>query len=255
MKPDALFSLQNKRALVTGASTGIGAAMARAFAGAGADLVIHHWRDQDRAENVAATARESGSQACTLETDLGALGAAGRLHHDAEAALGHVDILVLNASIQILADWLTITPADFDRQIAINLRSSLELLQAGVPGMIARGWGRILVIGSIQQVLPRPPMMVYAATKCAVGSFALNLAPQLAPHGVTINTLAPGTIHTDRNAARLADQTFAAQVIAGIPVGRIGQPGDCAGAAVLLCSDAGAYITGQTLFVDGGASL
>ncbi len=251
----ASFSVRGRRALVTGASAGIGAEILLTLARAGADVLVHHYQDAARAEAVAAAARSCGVNASTCEADLGAPEAGRSVFRAAVAALGRVDILVLNASIQILDEWQRVTRADFDRQIAVNLHSALELLQTSVPAMAAQNWGRVLVIGSVQQVVPRPNMIVYAATKCALGSFVINLAPQLAPHGVTLNTLAPGTIHTDRNAARLADSAFAARVLAGIPAGRIGAPRDCVGAALLLCSDAGAYITGQTLYVDGGASL
>ncbi len=249
------FALRGRRALVTGASTGIGAEILLTLARAGADVVVHHFQDAGRAETVATQARAQGVTAHVFEADLGAADAGVEVSRAAVAALGGIDILVINAAIQILDDWQRVTRADFDRQIAVNLRSSLELLQSIVPTMTTHGWGRVLVVGSVQQVVPRPNMIVYAATKCALGSFVANLAPQLAPRGVTINTLAPGTIHTDRNAVRLADPAFAAKVVAGIPAGRVGEPRDCAGAALLLCSDAGAYITGQTLFVDGGASL
>lgn len=249
------FSLFGRRALITGASTGIGAEIALAFAGAGADVVVHHLQDVERARAVAARAETCGVHAHIIEEDLGAPNAGQKLAASAKATLGAIDILVLNASIQILAEWQLVAEAEFDRQIAVNLRSSLGLLQTLLPPMIERRWGRVLSIGSVQQVAPRSNMIVYAASKCAQGSFIANLAPLAAPHGVTLNTLAPGTIHTDRNAARLADPAFAARVIAGIPAGRIGEPRDCAGAALLLCSNAGSYITGQTLYVDGGASL
>lgn len=249
------LALRGRRALVTGASTGIGAEILLTLAQAGADVMVHHFQDAARAETVAAHARAQGVAAHVLDADLGAADAGREVARAATRALGGIDVLVINAAIQIPDDWSHVTRTDFDRQIAVNLRSSLEMLQAIVPAMTACGWGRVLIIGSVQQVVPRPNMIVYAATKCALGSFVTNLAPQLAPRGVTINTLAPGTIHTDRNAARLADPAFAAKVVAGIPAGRVGEPRDCAGAALLLCSDAGAYITGQTLFVDGGASL
>lgn len=249
------FSLHGRRALVTGSSTGIGREILLTLARAGADVVVHHLGDAQRAGETAEMARGHGIRAVVIEADLADSSASARLYQIASDGLGGIDILVLNASIQILNDWLKVTREEFDRQIAVNLRSALELLQLTVPEMSARGWGRVLAIGSVQQVIPRPPMIVYAAAKCALGSFVLNLAPQFASHGVTINTLAPGTILTDRNAARLGNAAFAATVTAGIPMGRIGAPHDCAATALLLCSDASAYITGQTLFVDGGASL
>jgi NAD(P)-dependent dehydrogenase (short-subunit alcohol dehydrogenase family) len=121
--------------------------------------------------------------------------------------------------------------------------------------MQGRRWGRILTIGSVQQVRPHPAMLVYSATKSALVNLVRNLAPQLAPDGITVNNLAPGAIVTGRNEQVLADETYRRQVLAKIPAGYIGEPGDCAGLAVLLCSEAGRYITGQDLFVDGGMGL
>jgi NAD(P)-dependent dehydrogenase (short-subunit alcohol dehydrogenase family) len=133
--------------------------------------------------------------------------------------------------------------------------ATLRLIQLCEPAMTARRWGRILTIGSVQQSRPHPDMAIYAASKSAQLNLVPNLARQLAPFGVTINNLAPGVISTDRNADALADAVYAAQVRAKIPAGRFGDPGDCTGAALLLCSEAGRYITGQDLYVDGGMAL
>lgn len=113
----------------------------------------------------------------------------------------------------------------------------------------------MLMIGSVQQSVPHPEMALYAASKAALENLTHNLAKQLAPSGITVNTLAPGVIDTDRNKQALGDNNYLQQVLAKIPARRVGQPEDCVGAALLLCSDAGAYITGQNLFVDGGMSL
>ncbi len=121
--------------------------------------------------------------------------------------------------------------------------------------MCERRWGRILAIGSVQQIRPHPEMAVYAATKSAQDNLIRNLARQLASHGVAVNSLAPGVINTDRNREALADHHYATQLVDHIPVGRIGEPTDCVGAALLMCSPAGEYITGQTIVVDGGMTL
>ena len=164
-----------------------------------------------------------------------------------------IDILVLNASIEIPEDWQTISRAHFDRQIAVNLRTALELLQALVPPMAARGWGRVLTIGSVQQVMPHPAMMVYAGTKAAQLNWVLNLARQFGGRGVTVNNLAPGAILTARNQEQM--QREGAALAQRIPIGRLGSPDDLVGAALLLCSDAGRYITGGNLYVDGGRHI
>ena len=121
--------------------------------------------------------------------------------------------------------------------------------------MIERNWGRILTVGSVQEAKPHPDMVIYSALKAAQTLMVQNLAKQFAPHGVTINNLAPGVINTDRARARLTDPAYVNKVLSWIPAGHIGEAEDCAGAALLLCSDAGRYITGQSLFVDGGMSL
>jgi glucose 1-dehydrogenase len=250
-----LFSLSGRRALVTGSSRGIGAAIAEALAEAGADVVIHCTHDSEAARQVAAGAAALGVRAPFVAADLAQDGAAKELFHAAVAALGGLDIVVLNASLQIPRDWLSITRGELEQQVAVDYRSSLELLQLAAPMMCERRWGRLLTIGSVQEAKPHPQMLVYSSLKNAQTGLILSLAKQLAPHGVTANNLAPGVIDTDRTRSRLTDAAYVQRVVAAIPAGCIGAPADCAGAALLLCSDAGRYITGQNLFVDGGMSL
>jgi NAD(P)-dependent dehydrogenase (short-subunit alcohol dehydrogenase family) len=250
------FSLAGRRALITGSTRGIGRALALAFAEAGAAVAVHGAGGGPRSGETARAITTAGGIACIIQADLGADAGARETYAQAVAGLGGPpDILICNASLQIPADWLAVTRADFDKQVAVNWRSTLELCQLAAPAMKAAGWGRILTVGSVQEAKPHPHMAVYAGTKCAQTSLAVNLARQLAPHGVTVNNLAPGVILTDRNTGRLADTAYAGQVRSLIPAGFFGETSDCAGAALLLCSDAGRYITGQTLFVDGGMSL
>lgn len=249
------FSLKNRRALVTGSSRGIGAAIVTALAEAGADVAVHCSSRHDDAAGTAHRCAAFGVRTAIIEGDLAADGAAEKIFAATVTALGAPDILVLNASVQIAKEWLTITREDLERQVAVNFRSSLELLQLAAPGMIERHWGRILTIGSVQEARPHPHMLVYSSLKTAQTAMALSLAKQLAVHGVTVNNLAPGVIDTERNRARLADEAYRQRVLGWIPAGCIGTPADCAGAALLLCSDAGRYITGQNLFIDGGMSL
>ncbi len=170
--------------------------------------------------------------------------------------MGYVDILVLNASVQFRRRWdEPISRDEFDQQVVVNLRSAYELIQLLAPSMIERQWGRIVTVGSVQQYRPSPAMPPYAALKAALENLARNLAKQLAPHGVTVNNLSPGVIATERNAAVLEDTAYRQRVLDAIPMHRMGEADECAGAALLLCSPAGSYITGIDLPVDGGLRL
>ncbi len=245
-----LFDLSGRKALVTGASRGIGAALAQALAARGASVAVH---GRTAGLELDASAARVGGVA--LAADLADAQACLDLAHQAEAALGGVDILVLNASYEVRGDWKGVGLADIDLQLAVNFRSSLLLCQALAPAMAERGWGRIIGLGSIQEVKPNPALMVYAAAKAAQANMMLNLARELGPSGVTVNTLSPGAIATDRNAGALSDAAYRQKVEAQIPTGRIGRPDDCVGACLLLASEAGAYVNGAVLRVDGGWSL
>lgn len=244
---DKLFSLKNRLALVTGSSRGIGRAIAETLAEAGAEVVAHGVRE-------GATL----PQGCRhfVPGDLSVSGGGREVATRALQALERgIDIVVLNASIQIRSPWLEITPEDSLRQMQANFFSSLEILQELAPGMQERQWGRILTVGSVQQRLPHKDMAVYAASKAAQMSLVSNLARQLAPDGITVNNLAPGVILTDRNTDVLANPDYEKTVRAAIPARYFGEAHDCAGAALLLCSEEGRYITGQDLYVSGGLGL
>ena len=249
------FRLDGRRALVTGAPRGIGRAIALALAEAGADVVINYATSRQLGEDAAAEASRFGVNAHAIQARLGEPGAAKALYERSVAALGGIDILVHNASVQYRTAWNEIPSDQFDDQIAVNLKAMLELTQLAVPPMCERRWGRVPTIGSVQQSKPHPEMWVYAGTKLAQLSMACNLALRVAPYGVTVNNLAPGAIDTFRNEGVLADPDARARIEARIPLGRVGQPDDCAAAALLLCSDAGRYITGADLFVDGGLAI
>ena len=166
-----------------------------------------------------------------------------------------VDILVLNASVQIRNEWERITPEEFDTQMHTNFRASLLLIQACVPGMRRKGWGRIVTVGSVQQSRPNTAMAVYAATKAAQNNLCMTLCGQLAGNGITINNIAPGAIETVRNEKVLADPAYRKMIEESIPVGFVGQSDDIAPTILLLCSDEGRYITGADIPIDGGMSI
>lgn len=249
-----LFRLEGRRALVTASSQGIGRAIALALAEAGAEVAVHGI-EAGGAENAAEAVRAAGARAYAFTADFAEPGAAASLAMRVEEALGGVDILVSNAAVQVRAPWDRMDPRDVERQLRVNLLSALDLFARLVPPMAARGWGRVLAVGSVQAARPHPEMVVYAATKAAQANLVVNLARQVAAQGVTVNEIAPGAIATARNAESLADPEYTAAVLARIPAGRVGLAEECAGAALLLCSDAGRYITGATLPVDGGMRL
>jgi NAD(P)-dependent dehydrogenase (short-subunit alcohol dehydrogenase family) len=249
------FDLTGRRALVTGSTQGIGAAIAIALAEAGADVAINHPGDTASGSEVLDKISSLGRKAVCIPAKLGTPDSAKNLFLAAGEALGGIDILVSNVAVQFAEGWESVTPEHFDTQVRTNWQSAFELIQHAAPGMLERGWGRIVTVGSVQEAKPHPQMVVYAALKAAQTSMVRNLAKQFAPRGVTVNNLAPGVINTDRSRARLSDPAYAQTVLSWIPAGLIGEPSDCAGAALLLCSDAGRYITGQSLFIDGGMSL
>ncbi len=251
----AMFDLTGRKALVTGSSRGIGRAIALGLAEYGADVAIHYVGARDKAESAASECQTFSVKAPIVQGDLGEPDAPDRVFREAVGALGRIDILVHNVSIQIQRDWHEIPPAEFDHQIATNLRSGFRLMQLAGPPMAERGWGRIVSIGSVQQVRPHSRMAVYAAGKCGMASIVRNLAKQLGPSGVTVNNVAPGVIQTDRNAEAAARQAYRKGVNKKIPLGRWGRPIECAPMVVLLCAEAGSYITGADIYVDGGMSL
>lgn len=249
------FDLGGRAALVTGSSRGIGRAIALGLAECGAAVAVHGTRPGGALDAALAEVRAHSPRGVAVTGDLGEIGVPARVVADAIGALGRLDILVLNASAQIRRPWDGVPREESELQMRVNFHAGLEMIQAAVPGMRARKWGRILTVGSVQQRRPHPDMVVYAASKAAQENMARNLAKQLGPEGITVNNLAPGVIMTDRNTDALADGAYAARVRELIPLRAFGEAGDCAGAALLLCSDAGRYITGVDLFVDGGMGL
>lgn len=250
--PFASFRLTGRTALVTGARREIGRAIALGLAGAGAKVAVHHVGTAEEASDAASVVREieaMGQAAAAFAEDFAKDDAGHRLAA-AVTAWAPVDILVLNASIELPEDFQAINRERFDRQIAVNLRTTMELLQELIPPMAERGWGRVVTIGSVQQERPHPAMFVYAGTKAAQLNWSLSLARQFGGRGVTVNNLAPGAILTARNRAQMATEGEA--LVQRIPAGRLGRPDDLVGAAMLLCSGAGSYINGANLFVDGG---
>ena len=238
------MSLKGKKALVTGSSRGIGSAIATALAKEGAEVIVHYAGRSDKAEEVAAGIREQGGSCRVVQADLSDPEGAKCLY----TQTGDVDILVLNASMQFRRPWQEITREEFYTQVNCNFLSSLVLIQKMAPAMQEKGWGRIITIGSVQEEKPHPQMLVYSSTKAAQTMMAKSLALQLATDGITVNNVAP-------NKEALSDPDYSKKMTAGIPLGYYGDKQDLAGIVKLLCSEEGRYITGQSIFVDGGMSL
>ncbi len=249
------FDLKGKMALVTGASQGIGKGIALGLAEYGAEVIILYHEDKEQAEGVAKEVKEIGGMAHIFPSDFSEANAALKLHRQLADKNLSPDILVVNASVQVAKDWREMKEKDFDFQVDTNFKSTLFLFQEFIPKMLERGWGRVLTIGSVQQEKPHPAMIVYAATKSAVDNMVKNVAMQVADQGVTVNNLAPGVIGTPRLDEPVPDVEERINQRMMTPMGGIGDPIDCAAMALLLCSNAGKFITGQNIFVDGGMTL
>lgn len=240
-----------KQALVTGSSRGIGRAIALTLAREGFGVIVHCTANTQKAQEVCDEIVAAGGQARWVQAELSDPEQVERLADLAATA----DVLVLNASVQIKKEFQRITLEDCQLQLQTNFVASMRLIQSAVPYMQKNQWGRIVTIGSVQEKKPHPQMLVYSASKAAQTNMALSLAAQLAPFGITVNNIAPGVIYTDRNREALSDTVYAKIVTDSIPMGCYGTPEDCAGAVGMLCSEQGRYITGQSIYIDGGKSL
>lgn len=245
------FSLAGRRALVTGANAGIGRALALGLATHGADLVLHHLDDDEGVAEVGNRIAAAGRKVACVEADFNNSSAVSSF---AEAALRHgpIDILVANAAVEHRGPWDVLTDDYVAQHVAVNFASLLTLMRKLVPAMAERGWGRVVAVGSILATRPRAETMVYAALKSAQLTAIRAIGREVAGQGVTMNVISPGAIETERNAERYAEPVFRSAVVAKIPAGRPGRPDDCVGPVVMLCSDAGAYITGANIPIDGG---
>lgn len=238
--------LAGKKVLITGSSQGIGLAIAKTFAKAGAIVYIH---GKNASKVYAVLDQLPGAKAAVY--DLAKMDCAQQLYQ----MTGDIDILISNASIQYRNSWDQITEEEMDLQIAVNFKAAVKLIQQYAPHMLQQNWGRIVTVGSVQQKKPHKDMLIYAATKAAQRNMVQNLAKQFAPYGVTVNNIAPGVIETPRNDVALSDPVYKENVLKGIPCGILGQPEDCSSLILLLCSDAGRYITGEDIYIDGGMQL
>lgn len=244
------FDLTGKAALVTGANTGIGQAIAVALAEAGADVAVAG--RSEPAETLALIAA-TGRKAVNIKADLSSIEPVQRVIDEAVAGLGKVDILVNNAGIIRRDDLLQFSEEDWDAVIDTNLKTLFFLSQAAAKDMVERGTGgKIVNIASLLTFQGGIRVPSYAAAKSGVSGVTKAMANELAPKGVQVNAIAPGYITTNNTAALSADETRNRQILERIPTGRWGRPEDIAGAAVFLASPASDYVTGHILAVDGG---
>ena len=244
-----MFDLSGQTALVTGASGGIGGAIARALHRQGAEVALAG----TRAPALAALAQELGGRAHPLTADLSDPDAADRLLRDAEAAMGHIDILVNNAGITRDNLALRLKDEDWQAVIDINLTAAFRLTRAALRGMVRRRHGRVICITSVVGVTGNAGQANYAAAKAALIGMAKSLAAETASRGITVNCIAPGMIATAMTDKLNEEQKT--RIAAAIPMGRFGAPDEIAAAAVYLASAEAAYMTGQTLHVNGGMAM
>ena len=250
------FDLSGKGAIITGSSRGIGRAIAEGLAAHGANVIISS-RKQMACEAVAAdiNARGRGS-ATAIACNIGDKVDIQTLAARAQDTLGTIDILVCNAaSNPYYGPMAGITDEQFEKILRNNLLSSHWLISLVVPNMIARGGGSIILVSSVGGLRGSQVIGAYNISKAADLQLARNLAVEHGAHGVRVNCIAPGLIRTDFARALWEDERNLARAVAGTPLARIGEPVDIAGAAIFLASDAARFITGQTLIVDGGATI
>ena len=244
-----LFRLDGRIALVTGASRGLGFAMAEALAAHGAQVIVNA-RD---AAAVAEAAGRIGGEPLPFDVSdgpatLAAMAEIVRRH-------GRLDILVNNAGVQHRVPVTEWTDEDFERVLAINLTACFRLAREASRLMLPRRSGRIISTGSVGALLGRPTIHGYIAAKAGLHGITRSLAAELGPHGITVNALAPGYFATELNTALVNDEVFSAWVCKRTPLGRWAEPRELGGAVVFLASDAAAYVTGHVLAVDGGLSV
>jgi NAD(P)-dependent dehydrogenase (short-subunit alcohol dehydrogenase family) len=245
--------LQSKKALVTGAgSHGIGREIALAFAREGADVALHHLKHPDVTAEIAAEIRAMGRQAPIVEADISDPIAGRTMVRDAIRQLGDLDILVANAGVTIRKPFLDFTDAEWDYIHAINLRGAFVCAQEACRHLVARGTGgRIIFVSSANQKQVDPYMAPYCASKGGVMQLAASIAVEMAPKGITCNCVAPGMIVSDLT-RNLFTGEQGKRHATRVPMGRVGEAWECAAAAVYFASDESAFVTGSSIYIDGG---
>ena len=255
MKYNKLFDLTGKVAVITGSTKGIGKAIAEAMAEAGARVVISS-RKEDACRRVAAEITQAGGEAVALPCNVSHK---DQLQSLVDGAIGHwgrIDVLVCNAAVNpYFGPMAEIPDETYDKTMDTNVKSMLWLCNMTIPAMAERGDGAVILVSSIGGLKGHGKLGIYGLSKAANIQLARNLAVEWGRHNVRVNCLAPGLVRTDMARALWEDADAHAQAIETYPLGRIGEPADIAGAAVFLASEAGRFVTGHTLVVDGGATV
>jgi gluconate 5-dehydrogenase len=246
-----LFDLAGRTALVTGSSQGIGFALAKGLAEAGADIIING-RDQSKIASATEQLSSIGPRVFQLAFDATDHGAAKAAIDGFEAENGPIDILVNNAGMQHRTPLEDFPPEMFEKLLHTNISTVFNVGQAVANHMIKRGAGKIINIASVQTMLARPGIAPYTATKGAVGNLTKGMATDWAQHGLQVNAIAPGYFDTPLNAALVADPDFSAWLEKRTPAGRWGNVDELVGACIFLSSAASSFVNGHTLYVDGG---
>ncbi len=248
---ERLFSLQDRVALITGASGDIGRVLATGLAGAGAKVALHG-RSVSKLEAVQQGITDLGGEAASFTADLASVESIPPLVQEVIARFGHIDILVNCAGINQRLSITDVTPAIYDQILATNLRGTYFLSQAILPHMIAQGGGKIVHIGSLSTTVGLADVSVYGLTKSAIGQLTKTMAVEWAQHNIQVNCLCPGFIQTELTIPLWTSERRREWMLDRLPSKRGGKPEDLVGLLLYLASQASNYMTGQTLYVDGG---
>lgn len=247
------MQLQGKVAVVTGGSLGIGAGIARRLAAEGAAVTLDYFSHRDAADAVATDILRAGGKALVVQADVSQVADVQRLVAQAVSQFGRLDILINNAGVEQPTPFENVTEQQWDHQLAVDLKGVFFAAQAAWRQFVAQGGGGVIInVSSVHEELPMVGNSVYCAAKGGLRMLTRTLASEVARHNVRMVNIGPGAINTPINAATLDDPQKKAALINEIPLRRVGTPDDIANAVVWLASDQASYITGTTLFVDGG---